>query len=281
MAATGFCPQRYTGRPSVPEVAFSRSIGKLDDAELNEDLVLAIQHFYAVIDGATAKSSYAGTSPGRRAAEAVATVIRRLPPDVAAREAIDSLSAALAALALLEPGAESPTASLLMLSVDRDEIWVVGDGWISVEGRPRRFGHEIERRGAAARAALLRAELTRASVVDLLAEDPGRAMILPLLQRESLLSNLDGDDDLAFGRLDGRRVPDRFLHVIPLPAGWSRIVLASDGYPELLPSLEQSERALAERIARDPLMIADPPTTKGVGPGRISYDDRSWLEIVR
>lgn len=259
----------------------ARSVGKFDDPARNEDLVVTTEHFFAVIDGATAKFTHGDVSPGRRAAEAVAAAIRSLLPDVGAREAVDVLSAAVAGIAPDAPGAEAPTASVMMLAARRDELWVVGDGWTCVDGAARRFGHEIERRGAAARAALLRAELVRTPLAELLETDPGRAMIAPLLQGETLLSNADCDDDLAFARLDGRRVPDRLLTVVPLPPTWARVVLASDGYPELLGTLAESEDALADRLRRDPLMIEDPPATKGIGPGRISYDDRSWLEVRR
>jgi glycerophosphoryl diester phosphodiesterase len=150
-----------------------------------------------------------------------------------------------------------------------------------VEGVPTRFGHEVERRGAAARAALLRSELETTPAEELRRSDPGRAMILPLLMREHRLTNLDTDDPLVFGRLDGRAVPPRHIKVVELAENWQRVVLASDGYPMLAPTFEATEQLLAQRIHLDPLMIAEPPATKGVAPGQVSFDDRTWLEIAR
>jgi hypothetical protein len=85
----------------------------------------------------------------------------------------------------------------------------------------------------------------------------------------------------VFGRLDGRPVPDRLVHVLTLPEDWARLVLASDGYPALGGDLDQTEALLARRLREDPLMIDEPPATKGVRPGQESFDDRTWLEIAR
>ncbi|MGY1631512.1 hypothetical protein ACI784_07375 [Geodermatophilus sp. SYSU D01186] len=266
----------------MPTAEVVATRGKYDDPARNEDAVVVTEHFFAVVDGATAKHPVAGgESPGRRASQAVAAAIRGLPPTVGAREAVDVLTRALAALGTSSDVAELPSASVQLLSVHRDEIWAVGDGWASCDGEATRFGHEVERRGARARAALLRTQLERTGLAELLEHDPGRAMILPLLASEHLLTNLDRDDPLVFGRLDGRPVPDRLLRVISLPADWRRVVLASDGYPALGGTFEESEQLLAQRLREDPLMIADPPATKGVGPGQISFDDRTWLEVVR
>lgn len=58
------------------------------------------------------------------------------------------------------------------------------------------------------------------------------------------------------------------------------IVLASDGYPFLEPTLDQSERALAELKASDPHLISRFPTTKGFEPGLDSFDDRAYLRFA-
>lgn len=266
----------------MPEVVTAFSEGKYRDDARNEDVAVATGDFFAVVDGATAKQPSSGSaSPGRRAAEAVAAAIGRLAPGVPATQAVAALTAAVAGLAPDPSSDELPSASVVLLSVARNEIWAVGDGWASWGEQPVRFSHEVERRAADARAALLRAELQRVGPEQLLASDPGRAMVLPLLAAEHLLANLDRDDPLVFGRLDGRPVPDRLVRVVPLPGDWDRVVLASDGYPELPPTLAAAEEHLARRLREDPLMIADPPATKGVAAGGYSYDDRTWLEIAR
>ncbi|AMK58298.1 hypothetical protein Bang102_007395 [Bifidobacterium angulatum] len=57
-------------------------------------------------------------------------------------------------------------------------------------------------------------------------------------------------------------------------------MLASDGYPFFEPTLDQSERALAELKASDPHLISRFPTTKGFEPGLDSFDDRAYLRFT-
>ena len=64
-----------------------------------------------------------------------------------------------------------------------------------------------------------------------------------------------------------------------VPKGVSQVVITSDGYPRILPSLQQSEDLLARLLAEDPLCIGPLRSTKGVKPGNASFDDRAYLRI--
>ena len=59
----------------------------------------------------------------------------------------------------------------------------------------------------------------------------------------------------------------------------SEIVLASDGYPFLEPTLAASEVALAEQIANDPQNIHSFIATKGIVEGNKSFDDRTYIRF--
>jgi glycerophosphoryl diester phosphodiesterase len=260
------------------ELRAAHSIGKFGDPDRNEDRIVVAPSVFAVLDGSTAKEDFVGQSPGTRAVVAIEKVIRSLPATATAQEAVAAMTAAVADVCTVG-GACS--ASVLLLFIPRNEVWVVGDGWVSVDGDVHQFGHHTEAAASTARAALLRAELQRQPLESLLDEDVGRLMIMPLLRAEALLSNVDSAGAMCFGRIDGRPVPDRFIRVISLPAQWRSVVLATDGYPWVEATLEASEDALRERIDRDPLMIDPPPMTKGVYPGQVSYDDRTWLELIQ
>ena len=58
------------------------------------------------------------------------------------------------------------------------------------------------------------------------------------------------------------------------------IVLASDGYPFLKPTLADSEAALAHLIATDPQCIREFIATKGLVGGNRSFDDRTYVRFV-
>jgi hypothetical protein len=104
-------------------------------------------------------------------------------------------------------------------------------------------------------------------------------MILPLLMVQGAFQN-DGWSEFGRGALDGKRVPGRFRErVRPVSR---EIILASDGYPELLGTLAESEEALAAALAADPLRIyARHPGTKAVAAGARSFDDRSYIRLRR
>ena len=60
----------------------------------------------------------------------------------------------------------------------------------------------------------------------------------------------------------------------------SEIVLASDGYPFLKPTLAESEEALANQIANDPQNISSFIATKGLVEGNKSFDDRTYIRFL-
>ena len=63
-------------------------------------------------------------------------------------------------------------------------------------------------------------------------------------------------------------------------AHWQEIVLASDGYPFLKPTLANSEAALAHLIATDPQCVRYFIATKGLVSGNRSFDDRTYIRFV-
>ena len=58
------------------------------------------------------------------------------------------------------------------------------------------------------------------------------------------------------------------------------VVLASDGYPTLLPTLKESEEALAKHLADDPQNIGEFVATKGLVEGNVSFDDRAYIKLT-
>ena len=60
----------------------------------------------------------------------------------------------------------------------------------------------------------------------------------------------------------------------------SEVVLASDGYPFLKPTLAASEAALVEQIANDPQNIRSFIATKGIVEGNKSFDDRTYIRFL-
>ena len=58
-----------------------------------------------------------------------------------------------------------------------------------------------------------------------------------------------------------------------------RIILASDGYPALFDTLEETEKYLFNLLDKDPLCIHELRGTKRVINGNQSFDDRSYISF--
>ncbi len=258
--------------------------GKFDDPERCEDGYVISDAFLAVLDGETDKTGLelAGRSGGRFAANVLCDGVRDLPPSCNCDEAIEALSdrleAELAAFDFLTPD-RRPGVAVLIYSVQRDEIWRVGDVRCLIDGSPRYEEKAIDKVASAARSAHLQALLLGgATVQSLSADDPGRQMILPLLQEQWRFRNLERREPLAFGAIDGRPVPNHFRERLPVGPG-RLVVVVSDGYPVPYGTLVESEDALKRSLDEDPLRIGNHAGTKGVGPGQTSFDDRTYLRF--
>lgn len=260
---------------------------KTGDPSACEDLIFANHAFVAVFDGATDKTDakWDGVPGGRFAVETLADGLGALAEDVSGLECMAALTERLgAAIADWAPEAtpeDSPSASAVIYSAARKEIWRVGDCSWGQGGRVHIGEKTIDEIVASARAALLSALLTKGVRLDALREsDPGRAMVLPLLEEQYWFRNLDDPScGLAFGALDGKPVPARFVEIHPVAAE-EELILASDGYPEPMPTLKASEERLEQDIAEDPLRIGRNKTTKGVAPAQVSFDDRAYVRII-
>ncbi len=55
------------------------------------------------------------------------------------------------------------------------------------------------------------------------------------------------------------------------------VVLASDGYPAICPTLDESEKELKRILDSDPLAICENIQTKMMVKGNLSFDDRAYL----
>ena len=80
--------------------------------------------------------------------------------------------------------------------------------------------------------------------------------------------------------LDGFFSDYQHVQIVNLPDTPTEVVLASDGYPQLHPTLEETEEALALQLRHDPLMVSTCRATKPLIAGNLSFDDRSFLRIL-
>ncbi len=257
---------------------FTRS--KSGDPAKNEDRLLSSHDFAVVADGATSVlpvNCLDSTSPGAHAAQAVISAVENLEPQATAVHAISSATTALKRL----PNFRSlrSAATLVIYSNHRRELWRVGDCQFHMQGKTNTYEMRVDTALSEVRALILEYELlSGASMDSLQARDPGREFILPAIRRQAALEN----NPNAFFRypvLNGDTIRKSDIEIVAVPKTATELVLASDGYPELFPSLEQTERHLSGLLERDPLLFREFRSTKGVVLGNESYDDRSYLRI--
>lgn len=175
---------------------------------------------------------------------------------------------------LFEHPEERMTASAVVYSRLRREIWLVGDCHCLIDGEyfdnPKPYEDEL----AAIRAKEVRRQLEEGIKTEaLLLHDTAREAMLP-----RMLVTMQ-EQNRSYAVIDGFRIPEHHVPVIALGFQPHEIVLASDGYPFLRPTLEESEQLLMQQKQDDPLNIGTFQATKAFIPGNNSFDDRTYIRF--
>ena len=97
--------------------------------------------------------------------------------------------------------------------------------------------------------------------------------------RQSQFQNNPDAGEYYYATVDGFDILDQGIQVHRIPDHVTHVVLASDGYPYLMPSLAASEQRLAELLERDPLLYQEFKSTKGLVAGNLSFDDRAYVKV--
>lgn len=277
--------------PFVPHLQVEECFLKgKQNPQTNEDGMIVTPYFAAVIDGATAKSTftYEGKKTGRLAMELALEAIRNFPKDIDAADAIRRITERIYDFYVqhnlldelkAEPGKRF-TANGVIYSYARNEVWQVGDCQCIIDNLYSSNEKEIDAIMADVRAVVNEvALLGGATMKDLESHDPGREFIYPFLQKQALLQNcpIQGQP-FSFSVFDGFPVQMERVKVFSVGDA-KEVVLASDGYPHLYSTLYASECYLADILEKDPLCIRLYKSTKGIQEGNCSFDDRAYLKI--
>ena len=283
----------------------SSIIGK-KSPEACEDGMVVTDDFIAVIDGSTSKTPKhlnPDMKNGRYAMMLISEYIREeLKTDASVDEFCQGVTAYIynkvyEKLGVEERLKEHPeerlTASAILYSRTRNEVWMVGDCQAIIAGKLYENGKPYEEKIARKRVELIEQGLSPAEA---------RKQIEPLLIKAMLSGQnqtytvIDGfpvyrEGVKVVSVSDSSSVQDSVPASDSVPCSdsasasgtisvsSSEIVLASDGYPFLKPTLAASEAALAEQIANDPQNIHSFIATKGIVEGNKSFDDRTYIRF--
>lgn len=284
----------------------SSIIGK-KSPEACEDGMVVTDDFIAVIDGSTSKTPKhlnPDMKNGRYAMMLISEYIREeLKADASVDEFCQGVTAYIYNKVYEKLGVEERlkkhpeerlTASAILYSRIRNEVWMVGDCQAIIAGKLYENGKPYEEKIARKRVELIEQGLSPAEA---------RKQIEPLLIKAMLSGQnqtytvIDGfpiyrEGVKVVSVSDSSSVQDSVPASDSVPCSdsasasgtisvsSSEIVLASDGYPFLEPTLAASEAALAEQIANDPQNIRSFIATKGIVEGNKSFDDRTYIRFV-
>jgi glycerophosphoryl diester phosphodiesterase len=265
-------------------------MSKFGGPDGGEDIVFVNSDFAAVIDGATsiANGPAPAVSVGRTAAELIRDELGMLPRGSDAAEAIFRLNRVISnyytRTGRLEDARRDHRyrcgASAVVYSDYRRQVWRVGDCKALIGPREWNSEKRIDTMLAEIRACFLESELRRGKTREqLLERDTAREYLHEMLARQIDFQNAADPSPFNFEVLDGFFHDPGAIEIFDVPRDTDRIVLASDGYPAVFPTLSESEAELARILREDPLCFREFKTTKGVYKGRVSFDDRSYLCI--
>jgi len=237
--------------------------------------------FVAVIDGSTSKTTRRYSlfhSNGRYAMRILSHYLSRAPKDLSCEQFCREATLAVRKVYrkrdlewLAEHPEERLTASCIVFSRLRREVWMVGDCQCLIGDQYYDNPKPSEQLLAEERAAYIRR--SHLPPEHFLANDEARAFIIPHMLQTMQQQNK------TYAVIDGFPVAMAKVRIITLDFQPWEIVLASDGYPFLRPTLDESERLLALQREQDPLNIGQFKATKAFMPGSNSFDDRSYVRF--
>lgn len=252
----------------------------------SEDGIVVTADFIAVIDGSTSKSQYRHSilrTNGRYAMQLTARFIRRMPKTTTCEQFMKGVTAYICKhykKSMLPRLQEHPedrlTCSAILFSRLNREIWMIGDCQCLIGGEYYDNPKPAEAELAAMRAKETERLLQEGHTIDeLCRDDLARPLIIPHMIETMRQQNV------TYSVIDGFPIAKRYVRIIPLDFRPWEIVLASDGYPFLLPTLADSENALQQQRATDPLNIGPKfQATKAFHPDNNSFDDRAYIRFL-
>ena len=283
----------------------SSIIGK-KSPEACEDGMLVTDNFIAVIDGSTSKTPKHLNPDMKNGRYAMMLISEYIREELKADASVDDFCQGVTAYIyhkvyeklgveerLKEHPEERLTASAILYSRTRNEVWMVGDCQAIIDGKLYENGKPYEQEIARKRVELIEQGLSPAEArkqIELLlikAMLSGQNQTYTVIDgfpiyREgvkvvSVSDSCSVQDSVSAS--DSVPCSDSVSASGTISVSSSEIVLASDGYPFLEPTLAASEAALAEQIANDPQNIHSFIATKGIVEGNKSFDDRTYIRF--
>ncbi|MEI6533616.1 MAG: hypothetical protein WCO06_07330 [Candidatus Roizmanbacteria bacterium] len=255
-----------------------------------EDEVVVTQDYACVIDGQGSKSDtrWEGKTPGIMSKIILKEALSTMPNKYDIFQATEYMTQAInqryQQLNVLDLMSHQPherfSSAVAIFSKFRYEVWLFGDCQCLLDGIRYTNSHPIISVLGQARSLFNEFELANGKTTqDLMQKDTGREYIFDMLKHQTLFQNAHFESPYSYVMIDGFPIQKDKLKLLHVTEDNQFIVLATDGYPELLPSLDESENKLKEILNDDPLLIKKYRMSKGMGARQVSFDDRAYVKV--
>nr|WP_321262442.1 hypothetical protein [uncultured Sphaerochaeta sp.] len=260
--------------------------------ELCEDALFFNDHFAAVVDGCTSRKPIKGVpkSSGVIAKECILQGLESLQGNESMTQVFQVLNDSITTWyrgigreCEFEADKESRcSAYAAIVSVAHRQVWVLGDCQALINDTLVTSHKAIDTLMEGVRALLVEYELANGVTVEelLLNPQPVQQKLASLMKLQTVFQNSDPSLSYSYSVLDGFFTDMESVQVLDLPHDTVEVVLASDGYPQVFPTLEATEQYLQKQLEEDPLMVFKNRATKPLFPGNCSFDDRSFLRVL-
>ena len=261
--------------------------GKLSD-ELCEDEYYISDDFIVVIDGVTSKSDflYEGKTTGKIAAEIIKKVLKDLDQKITVTDFIEAINKEISLFyekvsfpySKEEKGVQ---AACVVYSNYHREIWLIGDCQVSVDGQiyvnPKQSDNVLtDMRSLILH--ILELEGNQNYSLDE-AQQMAREIIEPWILKSNVFANKEGTE-FGYSVVNGNKIPESLIKIIPLDANAHEVIMTSDGYPRIERNLQESEEYLKKILELDKACYTLYKSTKGLKHGFKSYDDRTYIRFL-
>lgn len=251
--------------------------------ETCEDAYAITDHYLAVIDGVSSKTdfTYQGQKTGRLAAQIIKKVLEETEVSLSLDHLLDKINQAFKTFYRqvdfpLDRAKTGLQASMVLYHLQDQALYMIGDCQARVNDQVY-FNTKPSDDILSNMRSLIYAIIQEREgdfIID--GRDRGREVILPWILESTLFMNKK--HPYGYSVINGEEIPMDLIKKITLCRG-DRVIMTSDGYPQIGKTFEETEALLQIVLNEDPHCIHLYKSTKGIAAGGTSFDDRTYLEF--
>ncbi len=269
--------------------------GKDEAPEKCEDFLIINDGFIGVIDGATAKGNplfYEPKTSGRIAGELICSILENSKNwNLDAATIIDIINKEFICFYKNKNIFEHVSlhivdrliASMVLFSINKNQIWSIGDCQFIIDNKIYNNQKYSDLAISEVRNLFVLSLINQGySAEEINNSTETRELILPFLKSALLFQNKKNNfSKFDYYVIDGFFSDLKKIKIININNNISQIIMATDGYPQIKLTLEESEIYLQHICENDPLLLTVSGALKMIDGNRGCYDDRAYVKLKK